>query len=51
MKKQSPPTTHTEAIEMITPLDPINADKFTIEKKLIAWQRLNEFFKLLLPKE
>lgn len=46
-----PPVTVDEACKMVRPLQPMPDNDFTLEEKVIAYNRLIEFFELLLPKE
>jgi len=48
--EHKPPTTQAEAFKMITPLDPaMPKGAFSAEEKDIAFFRLVEFIRLLLP--
>jgi hypothetical protein len=49
MSEMKPPTTQAEATEMIAPLDPRPTNQFTLLEKYLAYERLQEFIKLLLP--
>jgi len=46
----TPPTTQEEALKMIAPLNPRPSTVLLIDK-YIAYERLEEFIKLLLPKQ
>ena len=48
--EHKPPVTLPEAIKMVAPLDPgMIKGAFTKEETELAYQRLVEFFSLLLP--
>ena len=48
MDEFTTPTTYSEASRMVAPLNP-NSDKFSQEQKELAFERLLEFFSMLLP--
>jgi len=50
-EKFKPPVTVNEAICMVRPLDPHPANLYTEAEKQIAYDRLLEFFRVLLPQD
>jgi len=44
-----PPTDQDEAYRMVAPLEPNRTNLYTEEEKQQAFDRLMEFFKMLLP--
>lgn len=49
--EHKPPTTQAEAVQMILPLNPEAWDIYTEQEKKLAYDRLMEFIRLLLPEE
>lgn len=47
--EHKPPTTMDEAYRMVAPLEPNRTNLYTEVEKQLAFDRLMEFFKLLLP--
>ena len=51
MPEYTAPTNQEEALKMIVPLDPRPGNRTTLIERYLAYERLEEFIKALMPEK